>query len=191
MPPVAPTPVGQPATGRPEPIAPRALPRFTAPGDGPVPIPAPVPATFGFPSVGLSDAPTTDLPITGGPTTKPPRATSTAGAVPVSGWRPVSAFGSPVEVGRSVSTSVRPVVAVPTAVDDPDEDFDEEFDPDDVAELSTGRSYTWLHLIVLALVAFVLGCVIILLLDHPIASSTGSAAQYTGSRTVDVGPSAL
>lgn len=53
------------------------------------------------------------------------------------------------------------------------------------------RSYTWLHLVVLALVAFVLGWVIFLLLDNASSSTTGTQASAADLLTVvDPGPPA-
>jgi hypothetical protein len=63
-------------------------------------------------------------------------------------------------------------------------------EPDD-AKVAKPRSYTWLHLVVLALVAFVLGWVIFLLLDNASTSTTGAQASAVGLQTVvDTGPPA-
>jgi hypothetical protein len=52
-----------------------------------------------------------------------------------------------------------------------------------------GPSYTWLHLVVLALVAFVLGWVIVLLLDRSSSGLSGASARPTAVQTVaDAGP---
>ena len=50
---------------------------------------------------------------------------------------------------------------------------------DDEAPVVKQRSYTWLHLVVLALVAFVLGWVIFLLLDNASSSTTGALGAGT------------
>ncbi|MBU4216049.1 MAG: hypothetical protein KJ792_15535 [Actinobacteria bacterium] len=61
-------------------------------------------------------------------------------------------------------------------------------EPED-AKAEKVRSYTWLHLVVLALVAFVLGWVIFLLLDNASSSTTGAQASAVGLQTVaDTGP---
>ncbi|MBU4335210.1 MAG: hypothetical protein KJ548_01430 [Actinobacteria bacterium] len=63
-------------------------------------------------------------------------------------------------------------------------------EPED-AKVAKPRSYTWLHLVVLALVAFVLGWVIFLLLDSASTSTTGAQAFTAGLQTVvDTGPPA-
>ncbi|GIG20065.1 hypothetical protein Cch01nite_07890 [Cellulomonas chitinilytica] len=70
-------------------------------------------------------------------------------------------FGEPAAAGAA-----RPV-----------DDFDDEDDEDD-DDLRPKHPYTWLHLIVLALVAFVLGFLITLLLtkEEPTDGSQGAAA---------------
>ncbi|KQY47590.1 hypothetical protein ASD18_09835 [Cellulomonas sp. Root137] len=72
------------------------------------------------------------------------------------------------------------------ARDEDDDDYDDEDD-----EERPRHPYTWLHLIVLALVAFVLGFLIVLLLSNTTEDDPGStaAAPVTHSTTgLSAGP---
>ncbi|MDC7121188.1 hypothetical protein OMK64_06530 [Cellulomonas fimi] len=76
---------------------------------------------------------------------------------------PVGAPAGP-DGGAPFAQRPDPTAARAPRVDDLDEDDDEDDDED--AEERPRHPYTWLHLIVLALVAFVLGFLIVLLLNN-------------------------
>jgi hypothetical protein len=94
---------------------------------------------------------------------------------------PVPHWGS-LGVGSSLATRDEPVASGTLYGDEDDED-----DEDDDERPS--HPYTWLQLIVLALVAFVLGFLIVLLAGHGSSGASDPAATPTpaASAPVDAG----
>jgi hypothetical protein len=88
------------------------------------------------------------------------------GAQPATG-APVEGAAGTGPFGTGVPDAVRESVS-------PDGDDDHEERP--------RHPYTWLHLIVLALVAFVLGFLIVLLLAHTTDDATGDGSGRTGAQ---------
>jgi hypothetical protein len=70
------------------------------------------------------------------------------------------------------------------------DDHDDDYDDDDDFDERPRHPYTWLHLIVLALVAFVLGFLIVLLLSKNSQDDAGTAAAASTGVHVVTGPSA-
>ncbi|KQS99863.1 hypothetical protein ASG23_11125 [Cellulomonas sp. Leaf395] len=79
------------------------------------------------------------------------------------------AGGEPAAPAFAGSAAVRPEPVAPGTTHDEDDDYDDD-------DERPRHPYTWLHLIVLALVAFVLGFLIVLLLSQQSDDDSGSTA---------------
>ncbi len=136
-----------------EPTAPPARPRW-----------APAAAASSTPAAGASSAPPAAVPGTSAAPVAPapsPAATGRPVFLP-----PVPPRGAPAGLDTDDEEPLVPAW-VPTAAVDPVAVGAVPVEPDERDEdESHGRSYTWLHLVVLALVAFVLGVLIWLLMDR-------------------------
>ena len=96
-----------------------------------------------------------------------PTGLSPSGTVPAP-----RAGGEPAAPAFAASSAGRPDHVGFGTTHDEDDDFDDDDDYDERPR----HPYTWLHLIVLALVAFVLGFLIVLLLSNNSADDAGSTA---------------
>jgi hypothetical protein len=163
-PPAAPQAGWQPTSGR---TGPSWAPSAGA-SDAVVPAPV-VPAAYAAPVVGSWGA----AAAAAAATPAPADATEVADEAPVPLWGSLGIAGSPP------ATRDEPVPSGTLYGDEDDEDDEER----------PSHPYTWLQLIVLALVAFVLGFLIVLLAGHGSADASDPAATPTpaASAQVDAG----
>ncbi|NNH08735.1 hypothetical protein HLB10_16820, partial [Cellulomonas fimi] len=85
----------------------------------------------------------------------------------------------------------RPDPARPDPLRSTGRDLDDEDDDEDDDDERPRHPYTWLHLIVLALVAFVLGFLIVLLLNNARPAEPGTAGASATVTVVDGPPGAV
>ncbi|WP_399552423.1 hypothetical protein, partial [uncultured Cellulomonas sp.] len=107
-------------------------------------------------------------------------------------WTPTGLSAGTVPAPRAGGASAAPTSAAPlgsapdpvraTAARDEYDDADDDYEDDERPR----HPYTWLHLIVLALVAFVLGFLIVLLLSNASDEEPGSTAAAVLVVTPDV-----
>lgn len=155
------------------------------------PQPPTVAPSAAWPSTDARAAETTlTPPVTSSPAPQAAAATPAWSAAPVAtpepaaaggGWSPTPVPASTWGAPASSDEDARPFASVPGTEDD--DEYDE-------VDERPRHPYTWLHLIVLAVVAFVLGFLIVLLLSKAGDDAAAAAAPSVTTTTTRAGPSA-